>query len=163
MKIEGIDRIVIAVKNLDKAAEFLSKLLGVEFEEVTNPVAAEGGVRFTVGAIPQKCTLSIELIQPLDPLKDIRPPDPKAIAKSVEQVDAALHALVFRVKDTSEVSAETGKRGIRIYGKVEMEKIDDGPFSGVTNFKELFSEGEDTLGINMAFVEYQEPTNNKKG
>ena len=37
MKIEGIDRIVIAVKDLDKAAEFLSKLLGVEFEEVTNP------------------------------------------------------------------------------------------------------------------------------
>jgi catechol 2,3-dioxygenase-like lactoylglutathione lyase family enzyme len=101
MKIEGIDRIVIAVKDLDKAAAFLSRLLGMSFEEVTGPMVESGGVRFSVGALPpQQMPLRLELIQPVHPLKDVRPPDPKAIVKRVEHVDAAVHALVFRVEDT---------------------------------------------------------------
>lgn len=158
MKIKGIDRIVIAVKDWDKAAAFFSKLIGVEFEEIKGPGIEAGGVRFGVGSIPQTCDLRIELIQPLYPLKDARPPDPKAIAKSIEDTDAALHALVFKVEDTSAVSAEAERKGIRIYGRLEMEKIEGGPFAGVTDFKELFAEGEDTLGIPMAFVEFKEPS-----
>jgi hypothetical protein len=38
MKIEDIGRTVIAVKPLDTAAAFLSRLLGNSFEEVTGPM-----------------------------------------------------------------------------------------------------------------------------
>ena len=158
MKIKGIDRVVIAVKDWDKAAEFFSNLVGVEFEEIKGPAIEAGGVRFGVGLVPQKCELRIELIQPVHPLKDARPPDPKAIAKSVEDTDAALHALVFRVEDIDEASAEADKKGIRVYGRMEMPEIKGGPFAGVTDFKEIFTEGEDALGIPMAFVEYKEPS-----
>jgi catechol 2,3-dioxygenase-like lactoylglutathione lyase family enzyme len=154
MKIEGIDRIVIAVKDLDKATAFLSRLLGISFEEVTGPAAESGGVRFSVGALPpQQVPLRLELIQPVHPLKDVRPPDPKAIAKRVEQVDAAVHALVFKVKDTAEAAAAAKKEGVRIYDTIEIKKI---PSWGVTDFKELFAEEEDTLGMSMAFVEFQQ-------
>jgi len=153
MKIEGIDRVVIAVKDLDKAAAFLSRLLGVSFEEVTGPMVESGGVRFSVGALPpQQVPLRIELIQPVHPLKDVRPPDPKALAKRVEHVDAAIHALVFKVKDTTEAAGDAKKAGVRIYDTIEIKKI---PSWGITDFKELFAEEDDTLGINMAFVEFK--------
>jgi len=154
MKVEGIDRIVIAVKDLDKAAAFLSRLLGISFEEVTGPLVEAGGVRFSTGALPpQQLPLRLELIQPVHPLKDVRPPDPKAIAKRVEQVDAAVHALVFKVKDTAEAAAEEKKEGVRIYDTVEIQRI---PSWGMSDFKELFAEEDDTLGMSMAFVEFKQ-------
>lgn len=158
MKIKGIDRVVIAVKDWDQAAKFFSNLVGVEFEEIKGPAIEEGGVRFGVGLVPQTCDLRIELIQPIHPLKDARPPDPKAIAKSVENTDAALHALVFRVEDIDEASADVDSKGIRVYGRMEMPEVKAGPFAGVTDFKEIFTEGEDALGIPMAFVEYKDPS-----
>ena len=161
MKIEGIDRVVIAVKDLDKAAAFLSRLLGISFEEVTGPMVESGGVRFSVGALPpQQVPLRIELIQPVHPLKDVRPPDPKALAKRVEHVDAAIHALVFKVKDTTEAAGDAKKAGVRIYDTIEIKKI---PSWGITDFKELFAEEDDTLGINMAFVEFKQDSTVKGG
>jgi catechol 2,3-dioxygenase-like lactoylglutathione lyase family enzyme len=154
MKVEGIDRIVIAVKDLDTAAAFLSRLLGISFEEVTGPMVEAGGVPFAAGALPpQQVPLRLELIQPVHPLKDVRPPDPRAIAKRVEQVDAAVHALVFKVKDTAEAAAAAKKEGVRIYDTIEIKKI---PSWGMTDFKELFAEEADTLGLSMAFVEFKQ-------
>jgi catechol 2,3-dioxygenase-like lactoylglutathione lyase family enzyme len=161
MKDEGIDRIVIAVRDLDTAAAFLSRLLGISFEEVTGPLVEAGGVRFAAGALPpQQVPLRLELIQPVHPLKDVRPPDPKAIARRVEQVDAAVHALVFKVKDTAEAAAEAGKEGVRIYDTIEIKKI---PSWGMTDFKELFAEEADTLGLSMAFVEFKQDSTAKDG
>ncbi len=153
MKIGGIDRLVITVKDMDKAKEFFSRLFGIEFEEVTGPATEVANVRLNVGHVPQKCNLNIELLQALQPVKDVRPPDTRAIAKSVEQVDASLFAMTVRVKDTSESAAELKKEGVRIYQKIEIDRA----FFGVTDFKELFTEEADTLGIRMAFVEYREP------
>jgi catechol 2,3-dioxygenase-like lactoylglutathione lyase family enzyme len=161
MKIEGVDRVVVAVKDLDKAAAFFSRLLGISFEEVTGPMVESGGVRFGVGALPpQQFPLRIELIQPVHPLKDVRPPDPKAIAKRVEHVDAAVHALVFKVKDTAEAAEDAKKAGVRIYDTIEIKKI---PSWGITDFRELFAEEEDTLGVNMAFVEFKKDSPVKDG
>lgn len=160
MKIEGIDRVVIAVKDLDQAVAFFSRLIGVTFEEVRGPAVEAGGVRFSVGSLPQKCPLRIELIQPVHPLKDVRPPNPKALAKAVETVDASLHALVFKVEDTAQTAVEAEKAGVRIYEKMEIKKI---PSWGVTDFKELFAEEGDTLGMGIAFVEFKEDPTLKGG
>jgi hypothetical protein len=97
--------------------------------------------------------LRLELIQPVHPLKDVRPPDPKAIAQRVEHVDAAVHALVFKVKDTTEAAADAKQEGVRIYDTIEIKKI---PSWGITDFKELFAEEGDTLGLSMAFVEFKQ-------
>jgi hypothetical protein len=68
-------------------------------------------------------------------------------------VDAAVHALVFKVKDTMEAAAEAKKEGVRIYDTIEIKRI---PSWGVTEFKELFAEEADTLGMSMAFVEFKQ-------
>jgi catechol 2,3-dioxygenase-like lactoylglutathione lyase family enzyme len=155
MEIEGIDRLVITVKDMDRALDFFSKLFGIEFEEVTDPRPRKAAnVKLSVGRVPQKCNFNIELLQALEPVKDMRPPDTKAIAKSVEDVDASLFAITVRVKDTAESATDLKREGVRIYHKIEIER---GSFFGITNFKELFTEEADTLGIRMAFVEYQEP------
>lgn len=154
MKIEGIDRIVIAVKDVDQAMKFFSNLFGMEFEEIIDPLTKEvANVRFCVGRIPQKCNLNIELIQACQPVKDVRPPDTKAIAKAVEQVDARLFAITIKVKDIKKSAVDLEKERIRIYQTVEVDKA----YFGATDLKEHFTEEDNTLGIRMAFVEYQEP------
>ncbi len=73
MEIEGIDRVVIGVKDLDRGMEFFSRLLEVDFVEITGPAPAAGGVRFAVNLDKH-----IELISPVYPLKDANPPNPKS-------------------------------------------------------------------------------------
>jgi catechol 2,3-dioxygenase-like lactoylglutathione lyase family enzyme len=159
MKIEGIDRLVFAVKDMNKAVKFLSNLLGMEFKEITGPMMEAGNIRLSVGSLPQKGNLSFEILQVIDPLKDVNPPGTKAIAKSVEEVDGSLFGIAFRVKDAAETAADLERKGVRISHKMELEQT---PF-GVTNLKELITEEKDTLGIKIAFVEYQEPTKDTKG
>jgi hypothetical protein len=42
---------------------------------------------------------------------------------------------------------------VRIYDTIEIKKI---PSWGMADFKELFAEEEDTLGMSMAFVEFKQ-------
>jgi len=153
MKIEGIDRVVLVVKDMDKAVELVSKLLEIDFEEERGPLLDEVGIRVSVG-YHKKTKLLVEMMQPVYPLKDVKPPDPIAMAKAVEHVDAAVWAIAFRVKDTEESAADLESKGIRVVHKVEMPQ---GPI-GITNWVELITNKEDTLGVNMAFVSYKEPT-----
>jgi len=148
MKIEGIDRVVIGVKDLDRAIEFFSKLFEVDFVEMTGPAAEAGGVRFAVNLDKH-----IELISPVYPLKDVNPPNPMKLAKLLEQQgDAALFALAFKVEDAAEAAADLERKGIGIITTLELEQAE--PFTK-SKFTEVFAKDEDTLGIGMAFCEYE--------
>ncbi len=148
MEIEGIDRVVIGVKDLDRGIEFFSKLLEVDFVEVTGPAPDAGGVRFAVNLDKH-----IELISPVYPLKDANPPNPKKLAKLLdEQGDGALFALAFKVKNAAEAAADLERMGIGVLSTIEVENID--PFTK-SQFTEVFAREEDTFGVGMAFCEYE--------
>jgi len=148
MEIEGIDRVVIGVKDLDRGIEFFSRLLEVDFVEVTGPAAEAGGVRFAVNLDKH-----IELISPVYPLKDATPPNPIKLAKLLdEQGDGALFALAFKVRSAAEAAAHLERQGIGILKTLELENIE--PFTH-SKFTEVFTRDEDTLGVGMAFVEYK--------
>ncbi len=151
MEIEGIDRVVIGVKDLDRGIEFFSKLLEVDFVEITSPAPAVGGVRFAVNLDKH-----IELISPVYPLKDANPPNPKKLARLLdEQGDGALFAVAFKVKSAVEAAVDLERKGIGILKTLELEDIE--PFTK-SKFTEVFTRDEDTFGVGMAFCEY-EPMN----
>jgi catechol 2,3-dioxygenase-like lactoylglutathione lyase family enzyme len=154
MKTKGIDRIVIAVKDMDRAIELFSKVLGIEFEEIKDPTPLEtANVRLSVGHVPQQTKkIHLEIIQPLYPLKDSKPPFTIEMAESLKHVDASLFALLFRIENAAEALADLESKGVRIFRKLERDRT----VVGGTNMTELVTEQEDTLGIKMAFVEYQE-------
>lgn len=148
MEIEGIDRVVIGVKDLDKGIEFFSRLLAVDFVEDTGPAAASGGVR-----IAFNLDQHIELISPVYPLKDVNRPDPKTMAKRIEeQGEAALYALILRAKNAYNTIAETEAKGIRIAATLELENMEPYPFC---NYKEVVLNEEDTLDIKIAYASYE--------
>jgi catechol 2,3-dioxygenase-like lactoylglutathione lyase family enzyme len=148
MEIEGIDRVVIGVKDLDRGMEFFSKLLEVDFIEVTGPLAEAGGVRFAVNLEQH-----IELISPVYPLKDANPPNPKKLAKLLDaQGDGALFALAFKVKDAAEAAADLERKGISVLTTLEAEGVE--PFTK-SKFTEVFVKEEDMFGVGMGFCEYE--------
>ena len=155
MKIEGIDRVVIGVKDLDRALEFFSKVFEVDFVEMKGPATEAGGVRFAVNLDKH-----IELISPVYPLKDINPPNPMKLAKLLEeQGDGALFAIAFKVENAAEAAADLERKGIGIVTTLELEQAE--PFTK-SIFREVFAKDEDTLGIGMAFCEYEPMKKDKK-
>ena len=144
MKIEGLDRVTMMVKNLDKAHEFFSNVLGVEFIEVKDPIVETAGLRCSLSLDHQ-----IELMSPAGPLTESCPPHIKRFAKLLEDKDNVIVGLSFRVKDPTEAAAELERKGVRIESRFDLEQ-----FCPVQNLKEVILREEDTLGIMMSFVRY---------
>jgi len=147
MKTEGLDHVTIGVKNLDKAMEFFSRVLGIEFVELTGALPEAAGFRAGMSADSQ-----IELVSPVLPLKDEAFPQLKRLAKLLEGKNSVVFALAFRVKDAEEIVADAGRKGIRIENRFDVEEFEALP---VRNLKEILTKDEDTLGIDMKFVEYE--------
>lgn len=95
MQIEQMDRVVIGIRDVDGAANFLSEFLGTRFHRI-QPVVR--GRKRTAAISP----LGIELV-------DILP-----------QEKEGLRAVHFKVTDLEEARAEVKNRGIRIDHEVEI-------------------------------------------
>jgi catechol 2,3-dioxygenase-like lactoylglutathione lyase family enzyme len=147
MNIQGIDHITIGVRDLDRAIKFFSRLLDTQFIELTGPFA---------DASPMRCVMSVEkrveLVEPKKPLPEDAFPQMKRMAAVLEKSEAVLFAVAFRVKDAETTVKEAEKQGVRIETRFD---IPDLSFWGGINVKELLTNDEDMLGINMKFVEYE--------
>lgn len=154
MKTKGIDRLVIGVRDMDKATRLLSRLLGIEFREVTGKELLEAAnVRMCVGSIPQLTDrIHLEVLQPLQPVKDLKPPFVKEMAESLERASATVHAVLFRVDDAKGLGQEAGREGVRVLKTIERETT----VVGGTDLVEVVLEPEDTLDLRIAFMEYQD-------
>ena len=150
VEIEGIDRLVIGVKDMDKALAFFSAVMGVELVEPRSAAHVMSGCRIAM-SLDQR----LELISPVaEILPDMNPPDPRGLAKRLEeQGDGLLYALIFKVKDLDQAVANAQQHGVRITGNRIKFARDD--ILGRSNFKEVVFNEEDTFGIKMAFAEYQ--------
>lgn len=147
MKIEGLDHVTIGVKNLDKAIRFFSEVLGIEFVELTGTLPETAGFRAGMSVDSQ-----IELVSPILPLKNEAFPQLRRLAKLLDEKDNVLFAMAFRVKDAEAFVMDAEGKGIRIENRFDVEEFEALP---VRNLKEVLTKAEDTLGIDMKFVEYE--------
>lgn len=147
MKVEGISHVTIMVKDLDQAMEFFSSSLGIEFVELKDPHVQAAGVRCSMSLDHQ-----LELLSPSFPLKDSTPPFIRGLANNLENREGFLAALTFRVRDVEKTVVDAKREGIRVNARIDVAQSDT---LSLRNYKELITNEEDTLGIQMAFVEYE--------
>ena len=150
MAIEGIDRLVIGVKDLDKALGFYKNVLGVEFTEVVGAAPEIAGCRLAISF-----DKGIELICPVAPPKqETNPPDPLELKRRLDasKGEAVLYAVIYKVKNYDEAVANAAAHGVRVTGnKLEFAREEQ---FGLSNLEEVALNEDDTLGIKMAFVKY---------
>ena len=99
MRTEGINRIVVAVHNVEKASDRYSELLGISFWDAG--VQEEFGLRALVS-----WDGGVELVSPLHPQSDV--------AKFLERRGEGIYAVAFNVRSVEEARAMAKEKGIRV-------------------------------------------------
>ena len=135
MKIYGIDHVAIAVRDLEAASSFFTKLLGTSFGEIME-----------FDEIAMKSVISPEGIELVTPTTS-----ESQVAKFLEKRGEGLFALSFRVKDADKSAAEAETMGVRITGRIERDKI-----TRFKKLKETFTHPKDGHGVQFLFTEYEE-------
>jgi methylmalonyl-CoA epimerase len=129
----GVDRVVIAVKDLEMAAKRYSELLDISFpHSVTRD---DYGMRVMVS-----WDGGIELISPID--------NNSMVARFIEKKGEGLFGVIFRVGDIEESRARAEAKGFRVTGDV-----DSGLPDGFKVFKEITLHPKDTYGIPTTLVQ----------
>ncbi len=131
--IKKIDHIAVAVRDVEKAAEFYEKVLGLKLggiEEVE-------GMDVKVGFIPVGET-RIELVQPLDPNS--------GVAKFIEKRGEGIHHICYEVEDVKEALTLCKTRGAKL--------IDEVPRRGAHNTLVGFIHPKSTGGVLTELTEH---------
>jgi methylmalonyl-CoA epimerase len=133
--IKKIDHIAVAVKDVEKAAEFYEKVLGLKLggiEEVE-------GMDVKVGFIPIGET-RIELVQPLDP--------ESGVAKFIEKRGEGIHHICYEVDNVKKALETSKARGAKL--------IDETPRRGAHNTLVGFIHPKSTGGVLTELTEHPE-------
>jgi len=130
MKVERVDHIHIAVRDLDRAIKFFSEILGTTFSE---PIVDEK--TFSLKSVISP--LGLELIQSLSP--------EGVIAQFIEKRGEGLHAISFKVPNLEEAIAELQAKGLRLVGRIQIGRIKEAQFHP-----------KDSFGVMIELCEYQE-------
>lgn len=130
MKVERVDHIHIAVRDLDEAVRFFSEILGTTFSE---PIVDEK--TFSIKSVISP--LGLELIQSLSP--------DGVIAKFIEKRGEGIQAISFKVSNLEEAIAELQAKGLRLVGRIEIGRIKEAQFHP-----------KDAFGVMIELCEYQE-------
>jgi len=126
---ERIDRIAIAVRNLEKAERFFSDLLDIKFDP---PGQTEGlGMRGSYS----KCGL--ELIEPTHP--------DSIIGRFLEQRGEGVWAVVLKVNNMDEAVRRFERKGLRVAGDIQFGTM-----------REVAFHPKDAYGVEIVLAEYPE-------
>ncbi len=131
--IKKVDHIAVAVRDVEKAAEFYEKVLGLTLggiEEVE-------GMDVKVGFLPVGDT-RIELVQPLDPNS--------GLAKFIEKRGEGIHHICYEVDDVKEALQTCKARGARL--------IDETPRPGAHKTLVGFIHPKSTGGVLTELTEH---------
>lgn len=112
MKVERIDRILIAVRDLGTASKFFSDLLGLKFDEVR--VDEEQKVKYTRSAV------GLELIQSTSP--------DGAVARFIDKRGEGLYAVMLKVSDIGLAMEEMQKRGLQLVANPKTGGLEEAYF-----------------------------------
>ncbi|MFC1914001.1 VOC family protein [Chloroflexota bacterium] len=129
MNIQRIDRVVLAVDNVDNAADFFTNLFGIQFDE---PVIAKE-LNIKVRYSP----LGLQINEAVTPESDI--------AKFLKKRGGGIYCLVLKVDDVDEAVKELTAKGIRHVGGIKVGKLRE----------EVFHPA-DTYGLMMVVCQYPE-------
>ena len=128
MKAEKIDRVHVAVKDMDKAIKFFSEVLGTTFGE---PLVDEAvGIKVVFSPI------GVELVESISP--------DSAFAKFIEKRGEGLYSLTFKVPDIEAAIEEYTARGIRLAARTGSPKAREAQFHP-----------KDSFGVSIVLTEYQ--------
>lgn len=129
MKVERIDHIHVAVKDLDKAISFFSQILGTNF---SNTINVE---KYTLKSVISP--LGLELIESTSP--------EGVIAKFIERKGEGVSAISFKVPNLEEAIAELQSKGLRLVGRVEQGRLKEAQFHP-----------KDAFGVMIELCEYED-------
>jgi len=129
MKVEKLDHIHIAVKDLDRAIRFFEDILDTKFSDVIR----EETIQIRSAIDP----LGLEVIASLSPAG--------VVGRSIESKGEGLHAISFKVPNLEEAVKELQAKGLRLVGQVV-----------VANIKEAQFHPKDAFGVMIELCEYQE-------
>lgn len=129
MKIEKIDRVVLAVEDLEKGMDFFSDLLDIEFD--MPGVSEEQKIRAVYSP------LGIELVEPTEPDSPVK--------SFLEGNTNSIFAVVLKVPNLENAIEEMNKKDVRLVGKLEEGGL-----------KEAIFHPADTLGSMIILCEYED-------
>ena len=130
MKIERIDRVSIAVKDLEKAMQFFSDLLGTKFDEVRENDHLK--IRATYGDD------GIELVQPTD--------ESSSVDKFIQSRGEGVLTVALKVPDLEEAQKSLQEKGLRLIGEIRRGGL-----------KEAVFHRRDSYGVQITLCEYEVP------
>ena len=112
MKVEKIDRILIAVRDIEAASKRFSDLLGLKFDEVM--VDEEQKVKYTRSAE------GLELLQSTSP--------DGAVAKFIDKRGEGLYGVMIKVPDVASATEEMGKKGVQSVASSRVGGVEEAYF-----------------------------------
>jgi methylmalonyl-CoA/ethylmalonyl-CoA epimerase len=134
----GVNRVVIAVKDLDRGIDFYSKLLGATFFR-----ASFAGEPFGFD-VANSWDAGIELCAPL-PKKD------SPISQFIEQHGAGLMAVIFAIDDAEEALANAERMGVGLMIPIEysQDQIREHLQDRFRKYKEYVLNSTDSCGFSV--------------
>lgn len=137
MKPLGVNRVTIAVKDLERGKELYSKLLGATFHPANQEDAAAMGVE-----VAMSWDAGIELVAPL-PGRD------SFVKQIIEQRGEGLIGVVFNVDDVDEAMKTASELGIRAWHSLDysQEEIDRHLQGRFRKYKEYMLDPSATCGV----------------
>ena len=139
MKTKGVARVVIAVRDIEKARKFYSELFGISFWDAG--IHKDSGTRAMVS-----WDGGIELVSPISPAPANSTGE--GIARLLQDREAALFGVAFKVSDIEEARARAKEKGFRI-----TSEIDRFLPPGFKVFREIFLDPKDTHGISVILIQ----------
>lgn len=129
MKVERIDHIHIAVKDMDKAVKFFSEVLGTKFSDAVE--VPEFNIQGKL------CPLGIELVTSTS--------TDGAVNQFIQRRGEGLYHVAFKVPDIEQAIAELQSRGLRLIGREQ-----------IGNLKEAQFHPKDSFGVMIELAEYED-------
>jgi len=126
MKLNKIDHIGIAVKEIDVVAKFYEDILGCRVSEVMDVPDRKLKIAFT-----EISGVKLEFLMPQD--------EEGVVAKFIEKRGEGIHHICFEVEDVEKATGELKHKGV--------ELVEDKPRLGVEGKRIIFLKPKSTHGI----------------
>ena len=143
MKFKGVNRVVIAVRDLDEAVIVYSRLFNTTFKEGDGDMDASYGIRAAVS-----WDAAIELVSPI-PGSDAHMG--QAVARFLDRNGGGVYSVVFSVDNVDEAYKQVTEMGFRVSGKFELDREQIGRLldDRFKKFKQYSLSAADTLGVQV--------------
>ena len=143
MKFKGVSRVVIAVKDLNKAVALYSRLFDTTFKEGDGAMDASYGIRAAVS-----WDAAIEIVTPI-PGSNAHMG--QAVARFLERNGGGIYSVVFSVDNVDQAYTWATEMGVRVSDKFELDPEQIGRYldDKFKKFKQYSLNAADTCGVQI--------------